>query len=42
MVDTTESMFNFNKFETNVIRGEEKNLKITYKKDLEIIEKENI
>ena len=42
MVDTTESMFNFNKFETHVIRGEEKNLKITYKKDLEIIEKENI
>jgi 2-C-methyl-D-erythritol 4-phosphate cytidylyltransferase len=40
MVDTTESMFNFNKFETHVIRGEEKNLKITYKNDLEIIQKE--
>ena len=42
MVDTTESMFNFNKFETHVIRGEEKNLKITYKNDLEIIQKEII
>jgi len=40
MVDTTESMFNFNKFETHVIRGEEKNLKITYKNDLKIIQKE--
>ena len=40
MVDTTESMFNFNKFETHVIKGEEKNLKITYKNDLEIIQKE--
>ena len=40
MVDTTESMFNFNKYETHVIRGEEKNLKITYKNDLEIIQKE--
>ena len=40
MVDTTESMFNFNKFGTHVIRGEEKNLKITYKNDLEIIQKE--
>ena len=40
MVDTTESMFNFNKFETHVIRGEEKNLKITYNNDLEIIQKE--
>ena len=39
MVDTTESMFNFNKYETQVIRGEENNLKITYKSDLEIIEK---
>ena len=39
MVDTTESMFNFNKYETRVIRGEENNLKITYKSDLEIIEK---
>ena len=39
MVDTTESMFKFNKFETHVIRGEESNLKITYKSDLEIIEK---
>ena len=39
MVDTTESMFNFNKFETHVIRGEEINLKITYKNDLEIIQK---
>ncbi len=35
MVDTTESMFNFNKYETRVIRGEESNLKITYKSDLE-------
>jgi 2-C-methyl-D-erythritol 4-phosphate cytidylyltransferase len=40
MVDTTESMFNFNKYETHTIRGEEKNLKITYKNDLEIIQKE--
>ena len=40
MVDTTESMFNFNKFETRVIRGEKKNLKITYNNDLEIIQKE--
>ena len=40
MVDTTESMFKFNKFETHVIRGEEKNLKITYNNDLEIIQKE--
>ena len=39
MVDTTESMFNFNKYETQAIRGEENNLKITYKSDLEIIEK---
>ena len=39
MVDTTESMFNFNKYESQVIRGEENNLKITYKSDLEIIEK---
>ena len=39
MVDTTESMFKFNKFETHVIRGERSNLKITYKNDLEIIEK---
>ena len=39
MVDTTESMFNFNKYETQVVRGEENNLKITYKSDLEIIEK---
>ena len=39
MVDTTESMFNFNKFKTHVIRGEDNNLKITYKSDLEIIEK---
>ena len=39
MVDTTESMFKFNKFETHVIRGEDSNLKITYKSDLEIIEK---
>ena len=39
MVDTTESMFKFNKFETHVIRGENSNLKITYKSDLEIIEK---
>ena len=39
MVDTTESMFNFNKFETHVIKGEDKNLKITYKSDLEFIEK---
>jgi len=39
MVDTTESMFNFNKYETQVIRGEENNLKITYLSDLENIEK---
>ena len=39
MVDTTESMFNFNKYETQVIRGEESNFKITYKGDLEIIKK---
>ena len=39
MVDTTESMFNFNKFETHVIKGEDSNLKITYKSDLEIIKK---
>ena len=39
MVDTTESMFKFNKFETHVIKGEESNIKITYKSDLEIIEK---
>ena len=39
MVDTTESMFNFNKYKTQVIRGEENNLKITYKSDLDIIEK---
>ena len=39
MVDTSESMFNFNKFETHVIKGEDINLKITYKSDLEIIEK---
>ena len=39
MVDTTESMFKFNKVETHVIRGEDSNLKITYKSDLEIIEK---
>ena len=39
MVDTTESMFKFNKFETHVIRGEESNLKITYKSDLENFEK---
>ena len=39
MVDTTESMSNFNKYKTQVIRGEENNLKITYKSDLEIIEK---
>jgi len=39
MVDTTESMFNFNKYETQVIRGEESNLKITYKSDLENFKK---
>ena len=39
MVDTTESMFKFNKFKTHVIKGEESNLKITYKSDLDIIEK---
>ena len=39
MVDTTESMFNFNKYETQVIRGEENNLKVTYKGDLENFEK---
>ena len=39
MVDTTESMFKFNKFKTHVIKGEEINLKITYKSDLDIVEK---
>jgi len=39
MVDTTESMFKFNKFKTHVIKGEESNLKITYKSDLDIVEK---
>ena len=34
MVDTTESMFKFNKFETHVIRGEDSNLKITYRESL--------
>ena len=42
MVDTTESMFKFNKFKTHVIKGEESNLKITYKSDLDIVEKEVI
>jgi len=42
MVDTTESMFNFNEFKTHVIKGEDRNLKITYLSDLEIIEKEII
>ena len=42
MVDTTESMFNFNKYETQVVRGEENNLKITYKSDLENFEKATI
>ena len=39
MVDTTESMFKFNKFKTHVIKGEESNLKITYKSDLDTVEK---
>ena len=39
LVDTTESIFNYNKYETQVIRGEENDLKITYISDLEIIEK---
>lgn len=41
MVDTTESMFMFNKFQTYVIRGEDSNFKITYKSDLENFEKAN-
>jgi len=41
MVDTTESMYNFNKFETCVIKGEDRNIKITYKSDLDYIKKEN-
>ena len=34
MVDTTESMYKFNKHKTHVIKGEENNLKITYISDL--------
>ena len=37
MVDTTESMYNFNKFKTHVIKGEENNLKITYLSDLNLL-----
>ena len=38
MVDTTESMYKFNKFKTHVIKGEKNNLKITYKSDLNTLE----
>ena len=38
MVDTTESMYNFNKLKTHVIKGEENNLKITYMSDLNAFE----
>ena len=38
MVDTTESMYNFNKLKTHVIKGEENNLKITYMSDLNACE----
>ena len=38
MVDTTESMYKFNKFKTQVIKGEKNNLKITYKSDLNTLE----
>tara|TARA_B100000900_G_scaffold413151_1_gene436467 strand:- start:708 stop:1382 length:675 start_codon:yes stop_codon:yes gene_type:complete len=38
MVDTTESMYNFNKLQTHVIKGEENNLKITYMSDLNAFE----
>ena len=38
MVDTTESMYNFNKLQTHVIKGEDNNLKITYMSDLNAFE----
>ena len=38
MVDTTESMYKFNKLKTQVIKGEKNNLKITYKSDLNTLE----
>ena len=38
MVDTTESMYKFNKLKTHVIKGEKNNLKITYKSDLNTLE----
>ena len=38
MVDTTESMYKFNKFKTHVIKGEKNNLKITYMSDLNTLE----
>ena len=39
MVDTTESIYNFNKLQTHVIKGEENNLKITYMSDLNAFER---
>ncbi len=38
MVDTTESMYKYNELKTHVINGEENNLKVTYKKDLNSFE----
>ena len=38
MVDTTESMYKFNKLKTQVIKGEKNNLKITYMSDLNTLE----
>ena len=38
MVDTTESMYKFNKLKTQVIKGEKNNLKITYTSDLNTLE----
>ena len=38
MVDTTESMYKFNKLKTQVIKGEKINLKITYTSDLNTLE----
>ena len=38
MVDTTESMYKFNKCKTQVIKGEKSNLKITYMSDLNTLE----
>ena len=39
MVDTTESMYKFNKLKTHVIKGEENNIKITYMSDLDTIDR---